>query len=138
MYAAGHVEEGGFHHDEAFETPVEVGEFFNEAEFGFGGGAEVVDEGVADFLVFGGVFGHEEGVGGGGESVADGGLGGALFAGDGGRAFGFGSVAAGGVDLGGGARGFGGNGFGIHGGSPVVFVSDWRIHRRWWGNERCG
>ena len=31
------VEDGGFHHDEAFEAPVEVGDFVDEARFGLGG-----------------------------------------------------------------------------------------------------
>ena len=58
--AARHVEEGGVHHGEAFETPVEVGDLFDEAGFGFRCGSEVVEEGVDDFFVLGGVFGFED------------------------------------------------------------------------------
>src|SRR6266704_4413366 len=46
------VDQGGIHHGEAFDAPVEAGDLFDEAEFAFGGGAELVDEGGADFIVF--------------------------------------------------------------------------------------
>ena len=61
---------------EAFEAPVEICVLLDEAEFGFGGGLVVGDEGVQDFFVLGGVFIGEEGEFSGGESVAEGGLGG--------------------------------------------------------------
>ena len=89
------VEDAGFHHDEAFETPIEVGDFFDEAEFGFGGRAEVVDEGEADLFVFVGELGGEEGVFVGGESVADGVFGGFGLAFGRGWALGFAPVDAG-------------------------------------------
>jgi hypothetical protein len=90
-----HVEDAGFHHDEAFETPIEVGDFFDEAEFAFRCRAEIVDEGVADFGVFVGELGGEEGVFVGGESEADGVLGGFGLAFGGDWALGFTAVDAG-------------------------------------------
>ena len=69
--------------------------FFDEAEFGFGGRAQVVDEGEADLFVFVGELGGEEGVFVGGESVADGVFGGFGLAFRGGRAVGFAAVDAG-------------------------------------------
>ena len=50
----GHVEEAVSDEDEAFHAPVEVGDAFDEAEFDFGGGLLVGDEGVHDFLVLAG------------------------------------------------------------------------------------
>ena len=106
VFADGHVEEAVFYEGEAFHAPVEVGDAFDEAEFGFGGGLVVGDEGVHDFVVLGGIFVGEDGEFGGGESVAEGGLGGVVFSLGRDRAFGFGAVAAGGLVLGFGAGGF--------------------------------
>ena len=116
--ADGDIEQAGFHHGEAFEAPIEVGDFLDEAEFGFGGGAEVVDEGVADFLVLSGILVGEEGVFGGCESVADGGFGGLFLAFGGDGSVGLGSVQAGGLLLGLRAGRLGDR-FGIHDGSFV-------------------
>ena len=93
------IEKAGFHHDEAFEAPIEIGNLFDEAHFGLVGGAQGVDEGVVDFIVFGGGFGGEEGVDVGSESVADGGAGGVPLALGGGGSFRFAAVDAGLVGL---------------------------------------
>ena len=67
----GDVKERSFHHGEALDAPVQVGDLFDEAQFGFGCGAEVGDEGVADFVIFGGYFGFEEGVFVGAEAMTN-------------------------------------------------------------------
>ena len=74
-----HVEERGFHHGETLKAPIEVGDFFDEAEFGFGGGVELGDEGAADFVVLLKGFGFEDGMFIGSHPVANAVAGGAGF-----------------------------------------------------------
>ena len=55
------VVDAGFHHDETFETPVDIGHALDEAELGFGHRTEVLDEGIEDFVVLFGGLGGEDG-----------------------------------------------------------------------------
>ena len=98
------VEISGLDHDEAFETPIEGGEFFDEAEVEGGAGAELGDGGAEGGLVLIGVLDVEDGVGGGGEAVLEGSTGAFEFAFGGDGASGFGAVDSG---L------FGASGFGV-------------------------